>query len=105
MTLSKNPTKRSRQMAHIKGGKKKLTGLVINLKKTNLDDRRKRFKLWSVDMHKKDSPTIKNSEAIVIAPHYGQAVDDYITYMNTTKRLKKPIGYPVVQGTVLSKLE
>ncbi len=90
-------------MAHVRSGKK-LTGLVINLKKTNVDDRRKRFRFWAVDMHKKTSPTIKGSEAIVIAPHYGQAVDDYIIFMNKTNRLKRTIGYPAVQGTSVDKL-
>jgi len=105
MGLSKDKTTRVKQLAflHLDGGKP-VTGL-IDLKKTNLDDRRKPFHLWSVDMHKKESPKIPNSDAIVIAPHYGQAVDDYIVYMNKTNRLKMAIGYPVVQGTVVENLE
>ncbi len=66
--------------------------------KVNWDDKRKPFKMWIVK-HPEGSDVIKGSVTIVMAEHYGQAIDDYITIWNKENRMNRKIGYPVVQGT------
>ncbi len=66
--------------------------------KVNWDDKRKPFKMWIVK-HPEGSDVIKGSVTIVMAEDYGQAIDDYITIWNKENRMKRKIGYPVVQGT------
>jgi len=66
--------------------------------KVNWDNKRKPFKMWIVK-HPEGSDVVKGSVTIVMAEHYGQAIDDYITIWNKENRMKRKIGYPVVQGT------
>ncbi len=66
--------------------------------KVNVNDKRKAFKMWIVK-HPEGSEVVKGSVTIVMAEHYGQAIDDYITIWNKENRMKRKIGYPVVQGT------
>ena len=66
--------------------------------KVNWDNKRKPFKMWIVK-HPEGSDVVKGSVTIVMAEHYGQAIDDYITIWNKENRMNRKIGYPVVQGT------
>lgn len=98
--------KDSRGKFHPTGTKKKSSrqksietkGIPIYNTQVNFDDKRKPFKMWIVK-HPEGSDIVKGSETIVIAEHYGQAIDDYITVWNKENRMKRKIGYPVVQGT------
>jgi len=54
--------------------------------------------MWIVK-HPEGSQTVKGSETIVMAEHFGQAVDDYETVWNKEHRMNRDIGYPVIQGT------
>ncbi len=71
--------------------------------RVNSDDIRKPYHMWVTDMkkHKK----VKGSDTLVLAEHYGQAVDDFITIWNKEHRMNKDIGYPVVQGTGLNPIK
>ncbi len=76
----------------------KRDGIPIYDTHVNTNNRRKPYQMFVTDMkkHKK----VKGSDTIVMADNYGQAVDDFITVWNKDPdRMKKPIGYPVVQGT------
>jgi len=66
--------------------------------KVNWDNKRKPFKMWIVK-HPEGSDVVKGSVTIVMAEHYGQAIDDFITIWNKENRMNRNIGYPVVQGT------
>ncbi len=66
--------------------------------KVNWDDKRKPFRMWIVK-HPEGGDPIKGSMTIVMAEHYGQAIDDFITVWNKENRMNRKIGYPVVQGT------
>ncbi len=74
-------------------------GIPIYNTKVNFDDKRKPFLMWIVK-HPEGSQRVKGSETIVMAEHFGQAVDDYETVWNKEHRLNRDIGYPVIQGTV-----
>jgi len=74
------------------------TGIPIYNTHVNFDDRRKPFKMWIVK-HPEGSEIVSGSQTIVMAEHYGQAIDDFITVWNKENRMKRKIGYPVVQGT------
>lgn len=69
----------------------------------NEDGIRKPYHMWISDMkkHKK----VKGSDTLVLAEHYGQAVDDFITIWNKEHRMDKDIGYPVVEGTGLNPIK
>lgn len=62
-------------------------------------DKKKPYMMWVV-VHPEKSERVKGSETIVMAEHYGQAVDDFITIWNEKKRKNTTIGYPQVQGTI-----
>ncbi len=66
--------------------------------KVNWDDKRKPFKMWIVK-HPEGSDVVKGSVTIVMAEHFGQAVDDFETIWNKENRMNRKIGYPVIQGT------
>jgi len=73
-------------------------GIPIYDTHVNSNDRRKPYHMWIVK-HPEKGDKIKGSDTIVMAEHYGQAIDDMITIWNKEKRMKKTIGYPQVQGT------
>lgn len=77
----------------------KTSGIPIYNTNVNKDDKRKPYMMWVV-VHPEKSKRIKGSETIVMAEHYGQAVDDFITIWNDKKRKNITIGYPQVQGTI-----
>ena len=70
----------------------------ININNAGEVGNKKEFLMWVVK-HPEKSERIKNSETLVKAEHYGQAVDDLITKWNKDKRKRITIGYPQVQGT------
>jgi len=76
----------------------KRDGIPIYDTHVNSNDRRKPYHMWIVK-HPEKGDKIKGSDTIVMAEHYGQAIDDMITIWNKEKRMKKTIGYPQVQGT------
>ena len=63
--------------------------------KENIDGKPKLWEFWQVDM--KTHEKVSNSEEIVSAEHYGQAIDDYIANWNT-EHPDNTIGYPMAQG-------
>jgi hypothetical protein len=73
-------------------------GIPIYDTHVNSNDRRKPYHMWIVK-DPKGHAKVKNSDTIVMAEHYGQAIDDFITIWNKERRMKKTIGYPQVQGT------
>jgi len=80
------------------------TGIPTYNTKVNWDDKRKPYLMWVV-VHPEKSDRVKGSETIVLAEHYGQAVDDFITIWNNEKRDDITIGYPQVQGTLDMELK
>jgi len=76
----------------------KRQGIPVYDTHVNSNDRRKPYMMWIVK-HPEKGDKVKDSETIVMAEHYGQAIDDFITIWNKEKRMKKTIGYPQVQGT------
>ena len=62
----------------------KRAGIPVYDTRVNEDDRRKAYLMWVTDMKK--HKRIKGSETLVLAEHYGQAVDDFITIWNKEKR-------------------
>jgi len=73
-------------------------GIPIYDTHVNSNDRRKPYHMWIVK-HPEKGDKVKGSDTIVMAEHYGQAIDDMITVWNKENRKKITIGYPVVQGT------
>jgi len=63
------------------------SGIPIYDTHVNFDDKRKPFIMWVVK-HPEKPDRIKDSETIVMAEHYGQAIDDFITSWNKQKRKK-----------------
>lgn len=76
----------------------KREGIPIYDTHVNSNDRRKPYHMWIVK-HPEKGDKVKGSDTIVMAEHYGQAIDDFITVWNKEERKKITIGYPVVQGT------
>jgi len=76
----------------------KRDGIPIYDTHVNSNDRRKPYHMWIVK-HPEKGDKVKGSDTIVMAEHYGQAIDDMITVWNKEERKKMTIGYPVVQGT------
>ncbi len=76
----------------------KRDGIPIYDTHVNSNDRRKPFHMWIVK-HPEKGDKIKGSDTIVMAEHYGQAIDDMITIWNKEERKNMTIGYPQVQGT------
>ena len=72
----------------------------ININNEGNEGKKKEFLMWVVK-HPDKPDRIKNSETIVRAEHYGQAIDDFITGWNKQRRNKITIGYPQVQGTIV----
>ena len=64
----------------------------------NLNNKQKEWIVKQVDpMNHKE---VKSTRIVVVAPSYGQAVDDYLTWWNETYP-KKTVGYPAVVSTLL----
>ncbi len=76
----------------------KRDGIPIYDTHVNSNDRRKPYHMWIVK-HPEKGDKIKGSDTIVMAEHYGQAIDDMITIWNKEERKNMTIGYPQVQGT------
>jgi len=76
----------------------KRDGIPIYDTHVNSNDRRKPYRMWIVK-HPEKGDKIKGSDTIVMAEHYGQAIDDMITIWNKEERKNMTIGYPQVQGT------
>jgi len=76
----------------------KRDGIPIYDTHVNSNDRRKPYHMWIVK-HPEKGDKIKGSDTIVMAEHYGQAIDDMIVIWNKEKRKNITIGYPQVQGT------
>lgn len=76
----------------------KRDGIPIYDTHVNSNDRRKPYHMWIVK-HPEKGDKIKGTDTIVMAEHYGQAIDDMITIWNKEKRKDMTIGYPQVQGT------
>ncbi len=70
----------------------KRDGIPIYDTHVNSNDRRKPYKMWIVK-HPEKGDKVKGSETIVMAEHYGQAIDDFITIWNKEKRMKKTIDF------------
>ncbi len=100
MTDYKKVTRKSRNSQTISEGirLRRDKKIPVYNTKVNWDDKRKPFKMWIVK-HPEGSDVVKGSVTIVMAEHYGQAIDDYITIWNKENRMNRKIGYPVVQGT------
>jgi hypothetical protein len=72
--------------------------------RVNSDDIRKPYHMWIVK-HPEKGDKIKGSDTLVLAEHYGQAIDDFITIWNKENRKNTTIGYPQVQGTGLNPIK